>query len=186
MTEQATALLSPKGLCNFVHLFEAKPGLDGGEPKFSVILIFDKAAQATPEFARMREKTKEAISKKWGSNVPPVLRSPFRPSSEKAHLGFPADCVFITATTAQKPGVVDELGQDIIDRNACYSGMFGRASLNVYAYDKGGNKGVAFGLNNFQKMEDGTRVAGRASAQSDFGVVNAGDANVDLDALLNA
>ncbi len=36
-----------------------------------------------------------------------------------------------------------------------YSGVYGRASINLYAFNSNGNKGIACGLNNLQKIRDG-------------------------------
>ncbi|MNH47869.1 hypothetical protein D3C79_1113270 [compost metagenome] len=49
-----------------------------------------------------------------------------------------------------------------------YSGCFARVSVNFYLFDTNGNKGVAAGLNNIVKVQDGEPLAGRASVQSDF------------------
>ena len=47
-----------------------------------------------------------------------------------------------------KPGVVDAACQTIIDRSEVYSGVYGRASINFYAFNVNGNRGIACGLNN--------------------------------------
>ena len=49
-----------------------------------------------------------------------------------------------------------------------YSGVFGRASITFYAYNSNGNRGIACSLNNLQKLEDGTPLGSKASAESDF------------------
>ncbi|MNV25452.1 hypothetical protein D3C71_1165480 [compost metagenome] len=56
----------------------------------------------------------------------------------------------------------------MLDSTEVYSGCFGRVSLNFYAFDTKGNKGVAAGLNNVQKMSDGDYLGGRSSAEDDF------------------
>lgn len=185
MAEPKQSMLTPKGRCAFVSLLQAK-SFDGGDPKFSTVLIFDKAAQATKEYAIMKAAAEKCAAEKWPNGLPPKFNSPFRSSEEKAHVGFPPDCVFITISTALKPGVVGPDGVDIFESSKLYSGMYGRASLTVYPYDKGGNRGVAFGMNNFQKLSEGEAFTSRASAAHDFGPVNAADAQVDIDAILNA
>lgn len=185
MTEKKAPLLSPAAICAFAFLLKPQqPRKASDDPKFTVTLIFDKEAQATPEFAAMREAVKDAITREWGAKPPAKLNSPFRDSADGADWGFPADCLFVRASTKEKPGVLVGARKDF-DSTEIYSGMKGRASLTVYTYDVDGNRGVSFGLSNFQKLDDGPRMAGRASAESDFGVT-AEDAQVDLDALLNA
>lgn len=38
-----------------------------------------------------------------------------------------------------------------MERSEVYSGVYGRASDNLYAFNSSGNKGIACGLNNLQK-----------------------------------
>ncbi len=55
-----------------------------------------------------------------------------------------------------------------LDDESCYSGMYGVASVSVYVNTKA-SKGVMLGLNNFQKIRDGVRLAGGgARAEADF------------------
>ena len=53
-------------------------------------------------------------------------------------------------------------------RSEVYSGVYGRASITFYAFNSNGNKGIACGLNNLQKIRDGELLGGKASAASDF------------------
>lgn len=77
---------------------------------------------------------------------------------------------FLNANSTQKPGIVDKDLNEILDPDEVYSGCWGRASINFYAFNTNGNKGVGVGLNNIQKLKDDTRLgAARASAESDFG-----------------
>ena len=57
---------------------------------------------------------------------------------------------------------------EIITRSEVYSGVYGRASINFYAFNSNGNRGIACGLNNLQKFRDGEPLGGKASASSDF------------------
>ena len=77
---------------------------------------------------------------------------------------------FLNANSTQKPGIVDRDLVEIIDPEEVYSGCYGRASINFYAFNTNGNRGVGVGLNNIQKLSDGEHLgATRASAESDFG-----------------
>ena len=75
----------------------------------------------------------------------------------------------ITASSKQQPGMVDASLQPIINPNSLYSGCYGRADINFFAYNAAGKKGVGCGLNNLQKLEDGEPLSGRKSAQEVFG-----------------
>ncbi len=55
------------------------------------------------------------------------------------------------------------LGEDEV-----YSGCYARVSVNFYGYNAAGNKGIACGLGNVQKVEDGERLGGGSSAEEDF------------------
>ena len=60
------------------------------------------------------------------------------------------------------------LRNPILTRSEVYSGVYGRASISFYAFNSSGNKGIACGLNNLQKIRDGEPLGGKASAESDF------------------
>ena len=61
-----------------------------------------------------------------------------------------------------------EIVKKILTRSEVYSGVYGRASISFYAFNSNGNRGIACGLNNLQKIRDGEPLGGRASAESDF------------------
>jgi hypothetical protein len=60
--------------------------------------------------------------------------------------------------------------ESLFDQSEFYSGCYGRASLTFYPYNAKGSKGIACGLNNLQKLEDGEKLGGGSSAASDFAV----------------
>ena len=74
----------------------------------------------------------------------------------------------MNANSATAPGIVDADCQPILTRSEVYSGVYGRASISFYAFNSSGNRGIACGLNNLQKIRDGEPLGGRASAESDF------------------
>lgn len=157
----------------FVNLFEAKPGPDGKNPKFGITMLFDAEAQKSPEFKAMKALANAAVKEKFGDKVPSNFRNPFRDGKEKPELqGFGEGVIFVNATTKQQPGVVDAKVQRILNPDEVYSGAYYRATLTAYAYDQAGNKGVAFGLQNVQKVRDGEKWAGRVEAEKDFDAID--------------
>lgn len=74
----------------------------------------------------------------------------------------------MNANSTTAPGVVDANRQPIIERSELYSGVIGRASINFYAFNSNGNKGIACGLNNLQKLRDGEPLGGKSRAEDDF------------------
>ena len=98
-----------------------------------------------------------------------ILKTPLRDGDlerpdDEAYKG----CYFINANSATAPGIVDADRQPILDRSEMYSGVKGRASINLYAYNVNGNRGIACGLNNLQKISDGTPLGGKTRAEDDF------------------
>ena len=79
-----------------------------------------------------------------------------------------AGCMFINANSSTAPGIVDADCNPILDRSEVYSGVYGRASINLYAFNSNGNKGIACGLNNLQKIRDGEPMGSRSRAEDDF------------------
>jgi hypothetical protein len=74
----------------------------------------------------------------------------------------------LNASSKNKPGVVDAALQPIIEPTEFYSGCYGRASLNFFAYNQAGNRGIGCGLNNLQKLADGEPLGGKSRPEDDF------------------
>lgn len=75
---------------------------------------------------------------------------------------------FVNANSITAPQIVDKTVKPILDRDEVYSGCYARVSLSFYAFNSNGNKGVACGLGNIQKIRDGESLGGRTSAADDF------------------
>lgn len=162
--------ITPKARFSFVNVFKPGKAMDGNEPKFGVTLLFDKDA----DFSLAKKMCQDALLEKFGAEklqneaFKKKLRTPFRDQGEKEFDGYVAGCIFITATSKQKPSVVDANGADILEERDVFSGCYGRASLRAFAYDQKGNVGVAFGLQNVQKLADGEPFGGRSRPSDDF------------------
>lgn len=164
------------GICTFSYLNCWDPkSINGGTPKFSVSLIIPKSDTKTIE------KIKAAIQAAYeegqaklkgnGKSVPAlsVLKTPLRDGdTERPDDEVYRNSYFINANSATAPGIVDADRNQIIDRSEMYSGVKGRASINLYAFNSNGNKGIACGLNNLQKIADGTPLGGKSRAEDDF------------------
>lgn len=116
----------------------------------------------------------DGIQSKWGGVRPAQPPVPvydgdgLRPGGEP----FSAECKghwVLTATSEQKPEVVDLACNHIMDAAQIYSGMFGRVSIRFFPYAVAGKKGIGCGLGNVQKVADGEPLASRYSAEDDFG-----------------
>ena len=159
---------------SYANVWEAK-SINGGKPKFSVSLIIPKDDTVTVNKikAAIQSAYEEGQSKLKGSGktVPAlsVLKTPMRDGDlERPDDEAYANSYFINANSAAAPGIVDADRQPIIDRSEVYSGVYGRASINFYAFNSNGNKGIACGLNNLQKIKDGEPLGGKSRAEDDF------------------
>ena len=76
--------------------------------------------------------------------------------------------MFFNATAKDAPQIVDRKVQPILDPMECGSGDYCNVSVNFYPFNANGNRGIAAGLGNIQLIKHGERLAGKASASSDF------------------
>ena len=160
-------ITTPKFRVSFPSVFEPHAAIEGGPLRYSISMIFDKATDLT----EMKSACLQAIKAKWGEDKnkwPSDLRKPFRKGSEKTLAGYDDDTVFVRASSEYRPGVLNEYKEPMARAEDLYAGCYARASLNAYAYDKAGNKGVTFGLNNIIKVADGDRLDSRVTAEEDF------------------
>ena len=159
---------------SYANVWEAK-SINGGAPKYSVSLIIPKSDTKTIEKikAAIQAAYEEGESKLKGNGktVPAlsVLKTPLRDGDlERPDDEAYANSYFVNANSGTAPGIVDADRQPIIDHSEVYSGVYGRASINFYAFNSNGNKGIACGLNNLQKMRDGEPLGGKTRAEDDF------------------
>lgn len=166
------------GIVRFSYLFALYPrttGDDNQTPRYSVSLVIPKDDEKTMNaiYAAINAAYIDGETKLKGKmkTVPPLetLKTPVRDGdTERPDDPVYSGCYFVNATNVLKPGIVDKYCKPITDENEIYSGMYGRASIVFYAFNKSGNRGIACSLNNLQKVRDGERLSGIASAESDF------------------
>lgn len=171
-----------KARASFVNVFHAK-ALEGAEPKYSISLIIPKENKAL--VAQIEQAIKNAFDygkTTLGANAKlERIKTPLRDGDEeRSDDEAYKNAYFINASCKTKPGVsvfkgtkiVDGKKQNIIealdDEDEMYSGCYVYASINFYAYNQKGNKGIAAGLNNVLKVADGEPLGGRISAEADF------------------
>ena len=160
---------------SYLTINEPKAPLGGGTPKYSASLIIPKSDKVTINkvHAAIQAAYEEGASKLKGNgkSVPPLstLKTPLRDGDiERPDDPIYKNSFFINANSVTKPGVVDANLNPIIDPSELYSGIIGRASINFYAFNSNCNKGIACGLNNLQKLADGTPLGGHSRAEDDF------------------
>ena len=166
---------------SYVNAWEPK-SINGGTPKFSVSLIIPKSDTKT--IAKIKAAIEAAYHegesklKGNGKAVPPLaaIKTPMRDGDvERPDDPAYANAYFINANSATAPGIVDADRNPVLTRSEVYSGVYGRASINLYAFNSNGNRGIACGLNNLQKVRDGEPLGGKTSAEDDFATDNDDD-----------
>ncbi|MFL2028112.1 DUF2815 family protein [Loigolactobacillus zhaoyuanensis] len=165
---------------SFVHLLEPT-SFEGQEPKYSVMLLIPKTDSKTLGNIKAAQKAAAELGKsKFKNNkIPAKLKTTLRDGDEEMDTEeYPEfkGMMFINVSNKNKVGMVgtqrDEHGKLkrlAEDPEEVYSGMYGRASINFFAFNTAGNQGVSAGLNNIQKTRDGDHLGGGAAKpENDF------------------
>ena len=167
-------ITGPKIRWSYANVWEPK-SINGGAPKYSVSLIIPKSDTKTVTAVKnaIQAAYDEGQSNLKGNSksVPALsaIKNPLRDGdAERPDDEAYKDSYFINANSATAPGIVDAARQPILERSEVYSGVYGRASINLYAFNSNGNKGIACGLNNLQKISDGEPLGGKTRAEDDF------------------
>lgn len=165
-------IITPKFRVSYPNVFRARKNDLNGKDEYSIVALFPKGT----DLSALKKAASEAAKEKWGDKIPTNLRSPFRDQAEKEKdgklpEGYEAGAIFISMKSTQRPGLVDGNRQPVIDENDFYAGCFARAQVRAYAYEQKGNRGVAFGLQNLQKMGEGDPLSSRVKAEDAFEAV---------------
>ena len=172
----STKVITGKVRASFVHVFEPQ-SVNGSEPKYSCSFIIPKSDTRTIQAIQTAiEQAKQEGVSKFGGKVPANLKTPLRDGDiDRPDDAAYTDSYFINANSKEKPGVVDRRRVPLTDPLEMYSGCYVRASINFYAFNTNGNRGVAAGLGNIQKWEDGEPLNGRVRAEDEFDALDAED-----------
>ena len=156
---------------SYLNLFGPRAQSEGAEPKYSMTMLIPKKDTVTKE--KIDKAIEAATAAKWPNKRPAKVVNTLhdgdgaRPSGEP----FGPECKehwVMTVTSKKKPGIVDGMKQEIINRDAFVSGDHFRVSINAYGYDNSGNKGVSFALNNVQFVSKGEPLGSHTRAEDDF------------------
>ncbi len=158
---------------SYANVWEPK-SINGGAEKYSVSLIIPKSDTKTIAAinAAVDAAIEEGISK-FGGKKPnkAAIKLPLRDGDVERDDEAYQNCYFVNANSTTAPQLVDQQVNPIFDRSEVYSGVYARVSLSFYAFNSNGNKGVACGLGNIQKVKDGEPLGGRTNAADDFGTL---------------
>jgi hypothetical protein len=170
------AITTGKVRATYVNVFTPRKANENAEPKYSVTLLIPKndAATLNQIYAEIEKTKQENVQKVFSGAIPPNLKTclhdgdGYRPSGELFGREC-AGCIVVTASAKQQPSIVDINLQPILDPNTVYSGCYVRASINFFAFNSNGNKGIGCGLNAIQKIEEGEPLVSRVSPEEAFG-----------------
>lgn len=176
---QSTAVIIGPARFSYLHFHEPKAAKGSTKAKYSVSLLIPKSN------LELKKKIDNAIQAatvaKFGNKAPKGLKIPLRDGDAERDDTDYAGHWFINASSYDKPGMVDANRDPIIEKEKIYSGMYGRAAVNMYFSSTGGDK-ICCGLNNLQKLKDGPNLTGRKAAEDEFDdeYVFSDDENDDL------
>lgn len=175
----STKVVTGKVRFSFANVFEARAFGEGQTPKYSVMLLIPKTDVGT--ISRMKKAIDAAAQKglatKFGGKLPAIVKSTLKDADKDMDQDgeifaekwpYTANHYILNVSSKNQPQVVDAELNPILNPTEFYSGCYGRASINFFAYNNNGNKGVSAGLNNLQKLEDGESLGGVTSAEQDF------------------
>lgn len=154
MANEYHDVVTPEGRLVFPKLFNAEAAFEGGEPKFSCILVFPKGT----DLSGLQGIVKEAFTNKFPKGASNA-KNPIQDGNEKVDTWGKAfeDSVFIRLNTRNKPAVVDT-DRKYLTEDEVYSGMYARAVVSAYAYDHAGNKGVSLSFSAVQITREGEKL----------------------------
>lgn len=173
MADATTKVVTGLVRLSYVQIFNKKSFTEGTDAKYSLCVLVPKKDTKTLKKiqAAVKAAAEEGISTKFNGKKPSNMHLPLRDGDEERAAEAPEykDMYFFNCKSDRKPGIVDKDRNEILDPDEVYSGCWGRVSVNFYPYFVNGNKGVAVGLNNVQKLKDDQRLGGAAaSAEDDF------------------
>jgi len=173
------------GVVRFSYLSAIEPrAQDGGEPKYSAVLLIPK--EDTVTINKIKECINNAImNDREGRNLLSGIKAPLNPLHDgdgltpkgKEYGVECRGCYVVNASSKQQPGLVDRYREPLKDPAEWYSGIYGRANVTFYAYNKSGNAGIACALNHLQKVKDGIPLAGAGDPKTAFDDGFVGDAD---------
>lgn len=181
-------IVTPQFRVSYPHVFKpAKMPGDKNAPKYSITMLFSKDDDITSLQAAIKAAKIEKFGDK--SKWPKKIKSPVTDGDGDADSNFDKNgkrregyenCWIIKATSSedQKPGVVDEDVEPILEASKFYPGCHAVAYVFAYVWEfpkDSGKYGVGFILDHVQKVKDDKSFAGKKSADEVFTPVNSGD-----------
>lgn len=172
-TQNDTKVVTGKVRLSYVHIFEPFSNQPNQEPKYSCVILIPKSDKKTLAALKAAQNAAAEAGKasKFNGKIPANLATTLHDGDEEGDLDKNPEYeghYYMSVSSKTRPGIVDRNVQPILDSSEVYSGCYARVSINCFAYNTQGNRGVSFGLNHVQKLEDGDYLGGRSKAEDDF------------------
>lgn len=177
------------GVGCYMNLFTPR-AFGSNEPKYSVCMLIskkDKKQLAKIQKAIQAAK-EEAQTKNWNGKMYPDERltlpihdGDVERADDPAYKGM----WYINCSNKEKPGVVNQNVEPILNTDEIYSGCIVNTSVNFYGYNNTGNIGISASLQAVQLVADGERLSGHKPASAIFSAVTEDDL-ADLDEYLKS
>ena len=158
---------------SFPALFEAR-AMDGGTPKFSAAFLLNKKSDAA-QIKSIEEAINSLLkTKNKGGKLPPN-KVCLRDGSEKDFEGYGDEVMYVSASNARRPLVVDLQGNPLVTTDGKpYAGCYVNANIDVWWQDNKYGKRVNASLRSVQFVKDGESFgAGPLDAAKEFEDVTA-------------
>ena len=168
----STRTVLKNATASFPNLFEPQ-GMQGTEPKYSITLLFDKAA----DLSALRACVDAAIEKKWPdvASRPKNIQMPVMDGDDKTDANGSQRPEFVgkkycmaKAKVSHPPKVIMQDLQPCMDATEFYGGSIVNASVTAFGWTFGGKNGVSLGLNAVQKVSDGEKFGGSVAVEDEF------------------
>ena len=180
------------GIGSFMNLWEPK-AFGANDPKYSMVILFKKTdkRQVAAVKKAIDAATEAAIDKVWKGKRPAKINDPVHDGDELDDNGQRIKgaeyegMYYINCSNRDKPGVVDQNVQPVLERDRIYSGCIVNCFINFYGYGQNGNNGISASLENVQLVSDGKRLSGKQPASAVFASVTDDDLAAIDDYLAN-
>ena len=171
-----TVILTPVFRLSYPNVWAPKFNQLAKRDQYDIQMLFSKVTDKEA-LKPMVELMNKLIIHKWGTK-PAGCLNPFKDgdtmknsAGELLKEKNPAleGSIVLSSWSKLPPGIINPTGKHpITQHDEIYGGCYCRAQLNAYAYEKGQNKGVSFGLLHIQKVRDGDAFGNRSRAEDAF------------------
>ena len=176
---EGSNIISPIARLSFPTFFEPESiGNDPtGKKKYSCSLLIPPQC----DLALLKKAAGEAAVAKWGADKVPEmvqqkkLKTPFLQAVDYKYDGYITGWTLLRPSSENRPTVLDAMQSagsliKLLEENVdyVYPGRWCVVTLNAFAYEQKGNKGVSFGLNNVMLLNHDESLSGRAKAEDEF------------------